>query len=382
MGYTQKHPQYTYQKKSFYYFSRAVPCDLREHYSTSRLVICLRTKSRYKAELASKNIAFKLDDFWLGLRLKRVVVPAHNKLLENPSELPASDAPTLLEAQENYLMTKGVDRNPLFFSHTRRAIGYVTDHIGNKHIDQYSRIDAASFRDHLRRRGLSISSIKRNISCVKAVINFNINELGVECQNAFANVYLQREERQNKRTINASTIRKIQISSIKKSDELRLLMALISDTGMRLGEAVGLKKEDIYLDVGYPYVDIKKNEVRGLKTSASTRTVPLVGVALKAAKLIKSATGSEYCFPKYIGKGCCKSNSASAAGNKWLKRVGGNGVIVHGLRHSFRDRLREVETPTEVIDQLGGWSAATVGQGYGDGYKMDLLYKYMSLIKL
>ena len=29
----------------------------------------------------------------------------------------------------------------------------------------------------------------------------------------------------------------------------------------------------------------------------------------------------------------------------------------------FRDRLRAVECPSEIIDQLGGWSLKSVGQG-------------------
>src|SRR6056300_1366737 len=123
MKYTNKHPSYTYQKDSYYYFSRAVPFDLRDHYSTSRLVICLHTKSRYRAKLASKNIASKLDDYWLGLRLKRTDVPARDKIIHlgiNPSL-----APLLSEAQERYLAIMGADRSQLFFSHTRRAIKYV-----------------------------------------------------------------------------------------------------------------------------------------------------------------------------------------------------------------------------------------------------------------
>ncbi|MGB1640279.1 MAG: DUF6538 domain-containing protein [Pseudohongiellaceae bacterium] len=91
MKYTNKHPSYTYRKDPYYYFSRAVPCDLRQHYSTARLVICLHTKSHYRAKLASKNIASKLDDYWLGLRLKRTDVPARDKLVDsgiNPSSAP------------------------------------------------------------------------------------------------------------------------------------------------------------------------------------------------------------------------------------------------------------------------------------------------------
>ena len=51
--------------------------------------------------------------------------------------------------------------------------------------------------------------------------------------------------------------------------------------------------------------------------------------------------------------------------------------VIHGLRHSFRDRLRAIEAPTDMIDQLGGWALKSVGQGYGDGYDLELLVKYL-----
>ena len=46
------------------------------------------------------------------------------------------------------------------------------------------------------------------------------------------------------------------------------------------------------------------------------------------------------------------------------------GATVHGIRHAFRDRLRAVEAPVDLIDQLGGWSMKSVGMGYGDGYRL------------
>jgi hypothetical protein len=30
-----------------------------------------------------------------------------------------------------------------------------------------------------------------------------------------------------------------------------------------------------------------------------------------------------------------------------------------------------------MIDQLGGWTLKSVGQGYGDGYDLKLLIKYL-----
>ena len=38
---------------------------------------------------------------------------------------------------------------------------------------------------------------------------------------------------------------------------MRWLIALISDTGMRLSEAAGLQINDIHLDEEIPYVDIR-----------------------------------------------------------------------------------------------------------------------------
>ena len=64
--------------------------------------------------------------------------------------------------------------------------------------------------------------------------------------------------------------------------------------------------------------------------------------------------------------GCFHSTSSQAAAiphtpqmrvNKWLKKDFG-GLIAHSLRHTFRDRLRAVECPMDVIDQIGGWRSA------------------------
>ena len=80
--------------------------------------------------------------------------------------------------------------------------------------------------------------------------------------------------------------------------------------------------------------------------------------------------------------GTISLNSASAAINKWIKTVAGPNDVVHGLRHSFRDRLRAVEAPTDMIDQLGGWALKSVGQGYGDGYDLELLVKYLGRLAI
>ena len=89
-----------------------------------------------------------------------------------------------------------------------------------------------------------------------------------------------------------------------------------------------------------------------------------------------------FCFPRYTDDEVCKSNSASAAMNKWLKTVAGDAAVIHGFRHSFRDRLRALEAAHDLIDQIGGWSLQSVGQSYGRGYPLENTSKWMQKIAL
>ena len=40
----------------------------------------------------------------------------------------------------------------------------------------------------------------------------------------------------------------------------------------------------------------------------------------------------------------------------------------------MRDRLRAVECPSDLIDQIGGWSRGSVGEGYGKGYSLKIKF--------
>jgi integrase len=381
MRYTQKHPQHTYTKRDVYYFSRVIPSDLRNHYTKPRIIQSLKTKSVHRASVASKMLSSKLDDYWLGLRLKQMDVPASHLLVSGASVNLESNLLSIDEALEAYLSIKGSGKADLFFSHTRRSIRYLKDCLGCRSLDQYTSADASKLRDWFVSRGLSSSSVQRNFSCIKAVVNFVILEKGLDCSNPFSGVYLHSDNSSKKRKpISLDNLKILQERCFAMDDDLRHLVSLISDTGMRLSEATGLMKSDLNVDDDYPYLVIQPYPHRSLKTLSSERTVPLVGSSLWAAKQILNNTDSIYCFSRYTSASGCNANSASAAINKWIKTVAGSEAVIHGLRHSFRDRLRAVEAPSEVIDQLGGWSLKTIGQGYGSGYQLNILTKWLEKI--
>ena len=174
-------------------------------------------------------------------------------------------------------------------------------------------------------------------------------------------------------SIPVETIREIQQACYEIDDDIRWLIALISDTGMRLAEATGLHIDDLYLDEEIPCVDIKAQPWRSLKTRGSERQLPLVGASLWAARRIRANASSCFAFPRYTDDHRCNANSASNALNKWLQTSFRRDIVVHGFRHAFRDRLRALQCPTEMIDQIGGWSSGKVGERYEDGHSLSLL---------
>ena len=164
---------------------------------------------------------------------------------------------------------------------------------------------------------------------------------------------------------------------------MRWLIALISDTGMRLREVAGLFKEDMKVNESIPHIDLKPHPWRTLKTRGShnQRGVPLTGEALWASKrLLAAKNDSIFAFPRYCDETGCKANSASGGLNKWLHQYVPDNCVIRSFRHSLRDRLRAVECPSDIVDSIGGWKASGIGHGYGNGYPLEVLNRWMKRI--
>jgi len=101
-----------------------------------------------------------------------------------------------------------------------------------------------------------------------------------------------------------------------------------------------------------------------------------------AVKQAMASSDTPYFFPRYVRKGFCNANSASAAINNWLKPRVSEGCLIHSFRHSIRDRLRAEECPPEIIDAIGGWISAGVGNSYGDQHPLEVKHKCMNKIIL
>ena len=381
-----KSNSYTFQKDGVWYFSRRVPADLRRHYRTGRIAYSLRTKFIKDARVRAMSDAAKLDRHWHILRISSDDLPGKH-LLADAVKADVIDTPkddhSLKASVAVYLRLKGNSRPPTFEAAVRRSCGYLIDCCGMKNLQDYLRSDATQFRDYLFAKGLNGSSVARIFGTVRAVINLAISEFGLSIVNPFSNVYFDQSQGVKKRIpVKPEDIEKVQEECYKADDEKRWLIALVADTGIRLGEGAGLLRSDFVEQDGILCVNIRPHPWRSLKTSSSERLVPLVGSSKWAAeRILAHPTDSRFAFPNYNVGQRTNANSASAALNKWLKSKIGRDYTIHSFRHSMRDRLRAAECPSEIIDQIGGWLTHGVGNSYGSGFPVAVIQKWIERLE-
>ena len=244
-----KSNSYTFQKDGVWYFSRRVPADLRRHYRTGRIAYSLRTKSFRDARVRAMSDAAKLDRHWHILRISCDDLPGKHLLTGSgkaTAVAQSTDDHSFKAAVAVYLRLKGNDRPPTFEAAVRRCCGYLIDCCGMKSLHDYLRSDATKFRDYLFSKGLNGASVARVFSTVRAVINLALSEFGLSIVNPFSNVYFDQSQGVKKRIpVKPEDIKKVQAECYKADDEKRWLIALVADTGIRLGEGAGLLRQTL-----------------------------------------------------------------------------------------------------------------------------------------
>jgi integrase len=150
--------------------------------------------------------------------------------------------------------------------------------------------------------------------------------------------------------------------------EARGIIYLSVETGLRPSEACALDRSTIILNAPVPYVDIQEFN-RTTKTKKSVRQIPLVGVALMAMRAHPDG------FPRYRDK----SDSASTLINRTLDnlnlRPGGKNQTLYSMRHTIIDRLKAVEAPKDIQEDILGHSHM-----YGDGTTLEHKHRWLQKI--
>jgi len=248
---------------------------------------------------------------------------------------------------------------------------------GKSGIEQMERVDLEGFIEQEQDRGMHISTVRTRLACIIAFVHFLMEQEVIPGSVLKRGIKLKLPD-VLPRAINPSDVRKL--LSVMDDIRDRALFLLLLRTGIRIGEALGLKLNDL---------DIKGRKVHlfeGEKNSMG-RVVYLSDDALFAVKLWlrRRDKSKEFVFYGKSNGHLCYSTGRYLF-VKYLNKAGldQKGYTVHCLRHTFASELLNAGMRLECLQQLLGHQDIEVTRRYArltDTTREEEYFRAMAVIE-
>jgi integrase len=400
--------KYITKRGNYYHYVRRVPLEIKEIDGREMIQISLKTDSRQVAERRAVLLEQQINAYWREIMLnpegkedkfKRAVkyarlqgysyLSAHDiaqgSIQEAVERIFAADkvkdAPEMAGAilgavkqpelslsaalerfwafSKDQLLDKSESQVRKWKNPRIKAVGNFITVAGDKNITDITRDDILNFKDWWINRIMESSVIASTANkdfihlrgilytvCQNMRLDLNVADL-------FDRVTIRENAKATRASFEPSFVQNVLLNKSGKmagiNPEFWHFICAMADTGARINELVGLEANngDIRLDTDIPFIHIRANKTRQLKTPQSDRVIPLVGSSLFAF------TQRPEGFVSYHDR----ADSLSNAINKWFRD---NEVLpslehsLYSLRHCFQDRLIAVEAPDRVQAELMG----------------------------
>jgi integrase len=267
---------------------------------------------------------------------------------------------------ETYLKHKNVTG---YYEREARAVWALYKQLTNgKPLKDASRDDGRKLVDYYEKQDLKSATIQKKIGWLTAAVNLAIDEARLKF-NPFSSIVPERDDKQRRLPLSETDIRNVKRNLDRLDESDQLLFRLLASTGMRLSEAFEIDSE--MKERTGPKGPACRFIIVGRKTSQSLRRVPLPAAVLPF-------------FPRKL-EGRLFPGDARAASkrlNRFLNDVGiaDRRKVVHSLRHRAQDRLRAAGCPEDLRWAILGHEKETVAAGYGEGFPVPLLGRWIDKI--
>jgi integrase len=285
--------------------------------------------------------------------------PEAIRLLTNPDRptVPTKNADDAI--LETYIKQANVTGYP---EREARAVWAMFRSLCDRPLKDCSRDDGRLLVAHYEAQGLKSATIRKKLMWLNAAVNLAINEGRLKF-NPFSSIVPDRGDSEKRFPLNDDDMATVKhrLGGLDKRDQL--LFRVLATTGMRLSEAFQIDGENIERGVRYVMV--------GSKTEQSERRVPLPADLLP--HLPKTIKGKLFTGrPKYASKHL----------NQFIRDCGITDPrkVLHSLRHRAQDRLRAFECPQDIRWALLGHEERSVAEGYGKGFSVPQLKKWIDKI--
>jgi integrase len=264
----------------------------------------------------------------------------------------------LSDAYNIYIKECPASANRRFVVDTTRNVNNFLNLFGDIELDKLKHWHITVFRDHLLKRGLHPASVRKQCSCLNAMLNVAFRYLDIDRLSPFRSVVIQGEDTPKRMmpVVTDELIRSVKAYLLTRRSTHCLVALLQLNTGVRLSEPVFARLEDCVLEHEIPHLWIRQTPLSNRKTKSSIRAVPLYGVSLDAAKQlhwIATRKKSKWFVPSYARDN--GNTSCSAIINKTLRPFD---FRSHMFRHALIDRMKACnDIPTRLAESITGHSS-------------------------
>lgn len=247
-------------------------------------------------------------------------------------------------------------------SYAGHVRNHVTPAIGHVRLEKLQPADIRRFLDALPAKGLSKASVVRVRATLSVALNRAV-DLGHIAYNPVTRAKAPRPPagKVRHKPMDSDELKRfLKFARVHEVGSHRLwpVWALLAGTGMRLGEALSLRWEDVSFAAGTVHV-------REGKSDTSTRTIPLPAWAQEALEDHQNASGEHrgLVFHTATGRPLDGRNV-----HRWykalLEEAGVEDRRLHDLRHTFATRVLEQTGNLQVVSELLGHASISITSAF------------------
>lgn len=258
-----------------------------------------------------------------------------------------------------------------------RAIANMIEVVGDKPVGDLSRSDALAFRgwwaDRIIDEDLAMETPNKDIAYLSTMLMTVSDRMELDLDRLFRGLRFKSVS-ESPPPFSTDFIRTkflVDGALAGLNAEARAVVLIMIETGARPVEITHLRPQDIRLEDDIPHISIEPQKDYALKTRYSKRELPIIGVAVEGARILKT------------GKARYRDNtsSLSALVNKFFSVNGlreSERHTLYSFRHAFKDRLTSVSAPDIVDASLMGHKFSR--PAYGRGPTLELKLEWVQKI--
>lgn len=249
---------------------------------------------------------------------------------------------------DEYLKFSKSNKAPQSHRRDQVSIKNLLRNFGGKLIANIAAYDLERYKS-FRRNEVTPASVNRELSCIKHMFNKAV-QWNYLRENPFRNVLKFKEPAGRVRYLTEEEIDKLLNCC---ADYLKPIVVTALNTGMRKGEILRLKWEDIDL----------KNRVITIRTSKNNeaRIIPMNDILHRELISIGAEIGPQYVFTHTDGR---PYHDIRGGFKATLKRAGIKDFRFHDLRHTFASHLAMKGVDIRTIQELLGQKTITMTMRY------------------